>query len=99
MPRLRLRVTVRAAPTGGSLMRHLLLLTAAFALAGAVPSFAQVIDKSGRCHDAKGHFAKMDVCKGGGARAMAARHAYKLDAKGKCRDERGRVAKKGLCHA
>jgi hypothetical protein len=40
---------------------------AALALAtSAPPSFAQKVDKNGRCHDASGKFAKDEVCKGVG---------------------------------
>jgi hypothetical protein len=43
----------------------ILAALAALALAtSAPPSFAQKIDKNGRCHDASGKFAKDDVCKG-----------------------------------
>ncbi len=46
-------------------MRPILMILAAVALAAsAPPSFAQKIDKNGRCHDASGKFAKADVCNG-----------------------------------
>jgi hypothetical protein len=76
-------------------------LVAAFALAAGAAN-AQKIDANGRCHDAKGRFAKMEVCKGAASSAPAAAApagAYKLDAKGKCRDAKGRMAKKDLCKA
>jgi hypothetical protein len=80
-------------------MFRTLALVAAFALAAGSAS-AQKIDKNGRCHDARGRFAKMEVCRGGAAPAAAtAAHSYKLDAKGRCHDERGRMAKKTLCAA
>jgi hypothetical protein len=80
-------------------MLRTLALVAAFALAAGTAS-AQKIDKNGRCHDARGRFATMSVCKGGAT--MAATKAddkgpYKLDAKGKCHDAKGRMAKKAMC--
>ena len=59
-------------------MRHTLALLAAIALIGGGPTAvnAQSIDKAGKCHDAKGAFAKMEVCK-----------AVKPAAAGKCRDK------------
>jgi hypothetical protein len=45
-------------------MRPVMILAALAALALASPSFAQKIDKNGRCHDASGKFAKADVCAG-----------------------------------
>lgn len=55
-------------------MLRTLALVAAFALTAGATS-AQSIDKAGKCHDAKGHFAKMEVCKTAAAPAP-----------GKCRD-------------
>jgi hypothetical protein len=50
----------------------ILAALAALALASsAPPSFAQKVDKNGRCHDASGKFAKADVCKGGVTGAVA----------------------------
>jgi len=50
-------------------MRRTLTLfaAAAFALGLAASADAAKIDKNGRCHDDKGRFAKMEVCKGAGA--------------------------------
>jgi hypothetical protein len=45
-------------------MRKILMMAAALALVASAPSFAQTIDKNGRCHDASGKFAKDEVCKG-----------------------------------
>ena len=48
-------------------MRPVMILAALAALAlaaSAPPSFAQKVDKNGRCHDASGKFAKADVCAG-----------------------------------
>jgi hypothetical protein len=42
-------------------LTFLAVLTFAAGLAGAAS--AQKIDASGKCHDAKGKFAKMEVCK------------------------------------
>ncbi|HEY4029500.1 MAG TPA: hypothetical protein VGM25_04095 [Caulobacteraceae bacterium] len=69
------------------------------------------LDKSGRCRDKDGHYAKMDKC--GGASAVkapataktaatttpAVAGPYKLDAKGSCRDVKGRLATKDKCKA
>lgn len=52
-------------------MLRTITIAAIFALVAGVAD-AQKIDKNGRCHDAKGHFAKMEVCKGSGAPATAA---------------------------
>jgi hypothetical protein len=81
-------------------MLKTIALTAALALF-ATGAFAQKIDANGRCHDAKGRFAKMEVCKGGAAMTAAKPDAgpYKLDAKGKCHDAKGKMAKKALCKA
>jgi hypothetical protein len=79
-------------------MRHVLMLTAAIGLltGAATTASAQKIDDKGKCHDAAGHFAKMDICKGGMKMPM---HSYKMDDKGKCHDEKGKFAKKALCSA
>lgn len=51
-------------------MRRSLALIIAAGLALGSPlglasgAFAQKIDKNGRCHDAAGRFAKMEVCRG-----------------------------------
>lgn len=47
-------------------MRHATMMIAALALlAIAAPAAnAQKLDANGRCHDAKGRFAKAEVCKG-----------------------------------
>jgi hypothetical protein len=91
--------------TGRRPMLRTLALVAAFALAAGSAS-AQKIDKNGRCHDAAGKFAKMEVCKGAGGAATAAatpaadpNGPYKLDAKGKCHDAKGKMAKKAKCAA
>jgi hypothetical protein len=44
-------------------MRYVLLITAAAIGLLTAPAFAQKIDANGRCHDASGKFAKMEVCK------------------------------------
>jgi hypothetical protein len=76
-------------------MRHILVLTAAFGLlcGGVTTASAQKIDDKGRCHDAHGKYAKMDVCKG----HTAPDHHYAMDKKGKCRDEKGHFATMGMC--
>lgn len=81
-------------------MRPLLTAFAALTLAlgMATAASAQKIDANGKCHDAKGKFAKMEVCKAGAvATAPADAGPYKLDAKGKCHDAKGKMAKKALC--
>ena len=84
------------------------ILTAAFALtlaAGlASGAVAQKIDANGKCHDAKGKFAKMEVCKGAATTSPAKaatdpKAPYKLDAKGNCHDAKGKMAKKTMCKA
>lgn len=40
------------------------IAAAAFALSLAGGATAQKLDKNGRCHDASGKFAKMEVCQG-----------------------------------
>ena len=57
-------------------MRHVLAICCALILTASLSSVsqAQKIDDSGRCHDASGKYAKMEVCK-----ARAAEPA-------KCRD-------------
>ena len=46
-------------------MRPILMVLAALALiASAPPSYAQKIDKNGKCHAANGQFAKQEVCSG-----------------------------------
>lgn len=80
-------------------MRNALIIAAALAFAVTAPSYAQKIDKNGRCHDASGKFAKMDVCKGATSGKTDNNGPYKLDAKGKCHDAKGRMAKKSLCAA
>lgn len=53
------------------------LITAAAALALlASPAAAQKLDKAGKCHDAKGHYAAMSLCKPAAPAAA-----------GKCRDK------------
>jgi len=55
------------------------------------PAFAQKLDGNGRCHDAAGRFAKMDVCeRDHRAHTGPVAAVYKLDAK-------GRMAKKAMC--
>jgi len=61
-------------------MRTLSLLAAIAALSLAAPAFADAsgpykLDAKGKCHDAKGGFAKADLCKTPAAAAA-----------GKCRD-------------
>jgi hypothetical protein len=78
-------------------------LVAALALAAGAAD-AQKIDKNGKCHDAKGKFAKMEVCKGAGGAAAATAAVdpngpYKKDAKGKCHDAKGKMAPKAKCAA
>jgi hypothetical protein len=87
-------------------MRSVLMIAAALALVATAPSYAQKIDKNGRCHDAAGKFAKAEVCKGaGGSKSTASTAAadpngpYKLDAKGKCHDAKGKMAAKAKCAA
>lgn len=80
-------------------MRHAVLIAAALALAASVPAYAQTIDKKGKCHDASGKFAKMDVCKGLANGKTDNNGPFKLDAKGNCHDVKGRMAKKTMCAA
>lgn len=86
-------------------MRYVLMMTAALGLLATVtPASAQTIDKNGRCHDAAGKFAKMEVCRGAGGSKTASTSPdlngpYKLDAKGKCHDGKGRMAAKAKCAA
>jgi hypothetical protein len=83
-------------------MLRTVIITAALVLAAGGAANGQTIDKNGKCHDAKGHFAKMDVCKGAGKVTPAAggpATGYKLDAKGQCHDAKGKMAKKELCKA
>jgi hypothetical protein len=42
----------------------MMILAALALVAVAPPSFAQKVDKNGRCHDASGKFAKDEVCSG-----------------------------------
>jgi hypothetical protein len=70
---------------------------AAMALAAGSAS-AQKIDDKGKCHDASGKFAKMEVCKDASPTGPDA-VSYKLDAKGNCHDAKGKMAKKGMCTA
>jgi hypothetical protein len=44
------------------MLKTALIAAAVFLLAGTAS--AQKIDANGRCHDAKGHFAKAEVCGG-----------------------------------
>ena len=86
-------------------MRNVLMIAAALALVAAAPSYAQKIDKNGRCHDAAGKFAKDAVCKGAAPAKSTSTAAadpngpYKLDAKGKCHDAKGKMAAKAKCAA
>jgi hypothetical protein len=91
-------------------MRHVLMIAAALALVAAAPSYAQKLDKNGRCHDQAGKFAKDEVCKGAvtttvkatvpaGSAAADPKAPYKLDAKGKCHDNKGKMAAKAKCAA
>jgi hypothetical protein len=77
-------------------MLKTLAIVAALALAAGSAS-AQKIDKNGKCHDASGKFAKMEVCKGAAPAKTDA--VYKLDAKGNCHDAKGKMAKKEMCAA
>jgi hypothetical protein len=66
-------------------MHHRLTAFAAIAvLALAGSAAAQKVDANGKCHDANGKFAKMDVCKGAPSAAGAASTASTA---GKCRDK------------
>jgi hypothetical protein len=59
-------------------MRPIMILAALALIASAPPSFAQKIDKNGRCHDASGKFAKAEVCNGvSGAATSATKSANK----------------------
>jgi hypothetical protein len=58
-------------------MRPIMILAALALIASAPPSYAQKIDKNGRCHDASGKFAKDEVCKGASGAATAATGAPK----------------------
>lgn len=61
-------------------MTRSLILAAVLALAfSASGASAQKLDAKGKCHDAKGHFAKMDVCKG--AAPAAAGHCRDVKTK------------------
>ena len=89
-------------------MRSVLMIAAALALVAGAPSYAQKIDKNGRCHDKAGKFAKDAVCAGGATSSAAAapktaaadpNGPYKLDAKGKCHDVKGKMASKAKCAA
>jgi hypothetical protein len=89
-------------------MRNVLMIAAALALVATAPSYAQKLDKNGRCHAANGQFAKKEVCAGAGGAKSAAPAAtaaadpkapYKLDAKGKCHDAKGKMASKAKCAA
>jgi hypothetical protein len=87
-------------------MRPVMILAALAALALAPPSFAQKVDKNGRCHDASGKFAKDEVCAGvkgstapastaaaPAASAKAAKPAAAADANGPYK-----LDSKGKCH-
>jgi hypothetical protein len=65
-------------------MHRLIALAAAASLALAGSAAAQKIDAAGKCHDANGKFAKMEVCKGAPSAAGAATTAT---TPGKCRDK------------
>jgi hypothetical protein len=78
------------------MFRTLAIAAALVMLAGSAS--ATKIDKNGKCHDDKGRFAKMEVCKGGAAPAATA-SIYKLDAKGNCHGAGGKMVKKELCKA
>jgi hypothetical protein len=95
-------------------MLRLIAIAAAACSLAAAPALAAdgpyKLDKNGKCHDAKGHFAKADMCKGGmksmtmGPPAPAKATTgpaggYKLDAKGKCHDPKGKMAKAEMCKA
>lgn len=81
-------------------MRHATMIIAALALLAAAPAAnAQKLDANGKCHDAKGRFAKAEVCKGAAPASAPAATGYKLDAKGNCHDAKGKMAKKELCKA
>ena len=88
-------------------MRPVIILAALAALTlatSAEPSFAQKIDKNGRCHDASGKFAKADVCKGAkattGAAAETATRAPAATAAAPAKDPKGpyTLDAKGKCH-
>jgi hypothetical protein len=73
------------------------MIAGALALLAVGPSYAQKLDKNGRCHDAAGKFAKAEVCKGAAGGTTDNKNTYKLDAKGNCHDAKGRMAKKSVC--
>ena len=87
-----------AVHSGEESMLRTLAIVAAFALA-ATAADAQKIDANGKCHDAKGKFAKMEVCKGAAAAPKASPAApapAATPAKGaKCKDAKGKFAKCG----
>ena len=56
-------------------MRPMMILAALALVALASPSYAQKIDKNGRCHDASGKFAKAEVCSGVSGAASSAKGA------------------------
>lgn len=65
-------------------MNRLTALVAVAALALAGSAAAQKLDANGKCHDANGKFAKMEVCKGAPSAAGAASTASTAQ---KCRDK------------
>lgn len=75
-------------------MLRTLAIVAAFALAAGSAS-AQKIDANGRCHDASGKMAKMEVCKPPAAPATSGKHPQ--CSKGKpCGNSC--IAKDKVCH-
>ena len=73
-------------------MRTLMIVAAIAFAAGAPVAHAQKVDANGKCHDAKGKMAKMELCIG-----ASTRHSYKLDPQGQCRDETGHFAEAINC--
>jgi len=80
-------------------MRHALMIVAAAALlaVASTPASAQQIDVNGRCHDASGRLARMDLCKPKTAKTGGERHLYMRNAQGLCHDEKGRIASQSAC--
>lgn len=67
-------------------MSRLLTFATALVLAASLSGAAgaQKLDANGKCHDANGKFAKMEICKGAPSAGGAATSASTA---GKCRDK------------
>lgn len=80
-------------------MRHALIIAVAAALLGGLSSTAEAqrIDVNGRCHDASGRLARMDLCKPKTANVSGVHHLYMRNPQGACHDEKGKVVSPGLC--